>query len=318
MNEELNFAGKNGFTWWVGTVENRQDPLKLGRCRVRCFGWHSPNKNLAPTKDLPWAVSSIPINANNVYPPREGDMVFGFFLDGNNAQEPVMLGSFPGIPIAAADPQSAFSDPRLSSQLDVAPKKPNETEINYPRQLDEPTTSRLARNDDDYPSHINESKTNNRLSKVEPSSTYAAQYPYNNVYESESGHAMEFDDTRNNERVHIYHRSGSYLEYAANGDRTERANNNSFSVTVGNDSVYIVGNATVFIDGNLTATVGGNLTATVEGEVTATASKFKLIGDVEVTGSITASGTITDSGATLATHTHGGVQSGGSSTGVPN
>jgi len=129
---------------------------------------------------------------------------------------------------------------------------------------------------------------------------------------------MEFDDTRNNERVHIYHRSGSYLEYAANGDRTERANNNSFSVTVGNNSVYIVGNATVFIDGNLTATVGGNLTATVEGEVTATASKFKLIGDVEVTGSITASGTITDSGATLATHTHGGVQSGGSSTGVPN
>ena len=38
-------------------------------------------------------------------------------------------------------------------------------------------------------------------------------YPYNKVYESESGHAMEFDDTKDNERVHLYHRSGSYIEW---------------------------------------------------------------------------------------------------------
>ena len=37
QNEDSkDFAGKNGFIWWVGVVEDRQDPLKLGRCRVRC------------------------------------------------------------------------------------------------------------------------------------------------------------------------------------------------------------------------------------------------------------------------------------------
>ena len=39
------FAGKNGFIWWIGVVEDRVDPLKLGRCRVRCFGWHTEEKN---------------------------------------------------------------------------------------------------------------------------------------------------------------------------------------------------------------------------------------------------------------------------------
>jgi hypothetical protein len=48
----------------------------------------------------------------NVYTPREGDMVFGFFLDGENAQEPVMLGMFPSIPMKAAKPQQSFNDPR--------------------------------------------------------------------------------------------------------------------------------------------------------------------------------------------------------------
>ena len=36
-----NFIGKDGFNWWVGVVENRMDPLKLGRCQVRIFGYHT-------------------------------------------------------------------------------------------------------------------------------------------------------------------------------------------------------------------------------------------------------------------------------------
>jgi hypothetical protein len=90
----------------------------------------------------------------NVYTPREGDMVFGFFLDGENAQEPVMLGMFPGIPMKAANRQEGFNDPREPNELAEAPVKPYENAINYPRKIDEPTTSRLARNDTKYPSEI--------------------------------------------------------------------------------------------------------------------------------------------------------------------
>jgi len=265
MEMKKNFAGKDGFIWWTGIVENRQDPLKLGRCRVRCLGWHSPNKMELPTNLLPWAIPNIPVNTNVVYTPKEGDMVFGFFLDGENAQQPVMLGSFPSIPLKAANAQEAFNDPRTGSELSSAPVKPTESATNYPRKLDEPTTSRLARNDADYPSEIVTAKKSKKASKVEPNPYYNAKYPYNNVYESESGHALEFDDTKGAERVHVYHRSGSYVEWGPEGDRAERIQRNKFEVVVGNEQVYVKGDVTVYVDGNVNMEVGGNFKVDIGG-----------------------------------------------------
>jgi hypothetical protein len=93
-----NFAGKNGFIWWVGVVESRVDPLALGRCQVRIIGWHSINKQLVPTEDLPWAHPMYPLNNSKSFSsPRINDWVVGFFLDGENAQQPVMMGVIPGI-----------------------------------------------------------------------------------------------------------------------------------------------------------------------------------------------------------------------------
>jgi len=266
-NEESNdFAGKAGFIWWVGVVEDRQDPLKLGRLRVRCVGWHAENKMHLPTDALPWSMPMMPLNNSNPHPPKEGDMVFGFFADGENGQSPIVMGIFPAIPLKEGNAQEAFSDGRDTGQLSTAPVKPNESPTLYPRQLDEPTTSRLARNETDFPSPINQSKAANKASKVEPDSYYNAVYPYNNVYESESGHALEFDDTKGAERVHLYHRSGSYVEYGPQGDRSERIQKDKFTVVIGNDSVYVQGDVKVFIDGNATLEIGGNMSATVGGD----------------------------------------------------
>ena len=49
--------GEEGFVWWHGVVEDINDPLKLGRCRVRCVGWNTANKAKQKTSDLPWAPS---------------------------------------------------------------------------------------------------------------------------------------------------------------------------------------------------------------------------------------------------------------------
>ena len=38
------FMGRDGFIWFAGVVEDRNDPLKLGRCRVRCLGYHTEDK----------------------------------------------------------------------------------------------------------------------------------------------------------------------------------------------------------------------------------------------------------------------------------
>jgi hypothetical protein len=263
--DSKDFSGKNGFTWFIGTVEDRKDPLKLGRCRVRCIGWHNENKTAVPTSALPWAQPAYPCNDSNPYGIKEGDMVFGFFFDGEAAQEPVMLGVIPNIPLRAANPQEGFHDPRTAAELSKAPIKPGDDEIPYPRKLDEPTTSRLARNDPDFPSKINQDKAAKKLSKVEPDSYYEAEYPYNNVYESESGHALEFDDTRGKERIHLYHRNGSYIEMAANGDRAERIQKNKFTVVVGDEEVYVQGDVRVYVDGNVTMEVGGNFKSTIGG-----------------------------------------------------
>ena len=44
-----------GFVWFLGVVEDRDDPIQLGRVRVRCYGYHTDDKSESPTKDLPFA-----------------------------------------------------------------------------------------------------------------------------------------------------------------------------------------------------------------------------------------------------------------------
>lgn len=92
-----NFLGKDAFVWWIGQVEDRNDPLGVGRCRVRIFGWHSDNVNELPTEELPWSQPLLPITAPNTFgKPKIGDWIFGFFLDSASGQAPVMIGILPG------------------------------------------------------------------------------------------------------------------------------------------------------------------------------------------------------------------------------
>ena len=70
-----NFIGQDGFVWWIGVVEDINDPLTLGRCKVRCFGYHPAKAtNQVPTEDLPWALTIHPLNTPNLYAtPRVGE-----------------------------------------------------------------------------------------------------------------------------------------------------------------------------------------------------------------------------------------------------
>lgn len=99
-----NFLGRSGFVWWVGVIETRTDPLGLGRCQVRIFGYHgdftdenSTSREDIPTEDLPWAMPLYPLNNSKSFSaPRIGEWVVGFFFDGESAQFPVMMGVLPG------------------------------------------------------------------------------------------------------------------------------------------------------------------------------------------------------------------------------
>jgi len=252
-----NFIGLEGFIWWIGVVEDRQDPEQLGRVRVRCFGFHSDDKSLIPTDSLPWAHPILPINAPNVYTPKEGDMVFGFFVDGTNAQNPAILGIFPGKPEEKPKYERGFSDP--GNTLSGRPKKPDDDSDKYPKSkyLKEPTLNRLSRGKVD--STIIATRKKNLKKNVksaggvnwsEPAPSFKPKYPYNNALESESGHALEFDDTPGNERVHLAHRKGAYMEYDKDGSKIQRVQKDNYSVIMGDDFIYIKGKAAITVDGN--------------------------------------------------------------------
>jgi hypothetical protein len=92
------FYGRKQFIWWNGVIEDVQDPLKLGRVRVRIIGIHSQDKTQVPTSSLPWSQSCrSPIGSNTTSGPRPGDWAFGFFQDGDQAQIPIVLGIHVGI-----------------------------------------------------------------------------------------------------------------------------------------------------------------------------------------------------------------------------
>lgn len=95
----------NNLIWWTGVVESRDDPEKLGRCKVRIFGYHTDDLTVLPTKNLPWAIPMQPVTSaatsgvgSTPVGLVTGSWVIGFFLDGKEAQRPVIMGTIAGKP----------------------------------------------------------------------------------------------------------------------------------------------------------------------------------------------------------------------------
>ena len=158
--------------WFIGVVEDRTDPLKSGRCKVRCLGFHQQNTSELPTENLPWAQLLIPTNSqNDVKPPKEGSWVLGFFKDGSKCQEPMIISLIPGIPTVASEdvpknkgfydkgedkgerpfPPENFEYKTDGSKVKITEGKadhyPPKKEGYLKQSIDEPDTPRVSRND---------------------------------------------------------------------------------------------------------------------------------------------------------------------------
>jgi len=339
----------------------------IGRCRVRILGWHTADKAELPTDNLPWAQVLMPITSASQtgvgyapVGPVEGTWVMGFYRDGELAQEPVMVGTLPGVPEKFAKINTGFNDPRLDTDdtdlnsvssttglggkgtptnLTSFPYPPKsisivtggEAEISsytdeerkaftsqslYPRELDVPTTSKYARGEGDSSSSAttdgiiafkNKNLSNRTIVSTfspstflipkgesitafagksiegtkdylssddyasltsigevkqikQPPSAYAAVYPYNHVYESESGHLIEMDDTPGKERLHWYHRSGTFTEFHPKGIRVDKTNAHRYNMVSGNQETIMGGQEIKSISSDSTTKVGGKLT----------------------------------------------------------
>ena len=138
----ISYQGKTGFIWFTGVVEDRNDPLFLNRVRVRVHGAHSYDKQNIATTDLPWSEVMMPTTSPSLsglgtttHGLVEGSTVMGFYRDYLNMQDPVIIGSFVGIPQEyyrideqiddkgnrkfqqiARTTTEGFNDPRLDSE----------------------------------------------------------------------------------------------------------------------------------------------------------------------------------------------------------
>jgi len=271
--------GMDGFVWFTAVVEDRNDPAKLGRVRVRCLGLHTENKYNIPTSALPWAHVMHPVTDPSMQgmgmTPSfliEGAWVVGFFRDAVEMQQPVVMGSLPGynqLPDDIGDDTSTeglkkyreehtnrgFNDPNF-----VYPQYPNEKSGHT---LGESDVNRLARGDNNFMHKMLEEKrlASENFNGVQTSqsgnfempyenTTNYSTYPYNHVFESESGHIKEYDDTPNEERIHEYHRAGTYYEVDAGGNKIVHVVGDNYEFIAGSNFVNVKGNVNLTIDGN--------------------------------------------------------------------
>ena len=221
-----------------------------------------------------------------------------------------------GAPVAEPPADSDFNVPGPSQKsletgsFNTGFRDPNGK---YPLKdyIGEPDTNRLARGV--IEGTVVETKDSTRVRAVpkalgqgewdQPQAPYGAKYPFNKVFESESGHVMEFDDTPGQERIHTYHRSGTFQEVDPNGTMVNYIVGDNFilmerngcisvkgecNITVdGNTNIYARTDANIQVDQNATVQVGNNLSIGVATDTTLAVGgdlKIRAVGDISLDG----------------------------------
>jgi len=269
--------------WFTGVVEDRSDPLELGRVRVRIFGLHTDDTTKISTSDLPWANVMMPCNSASVsgigITPTglvEGSWVVGFFSDGENAQDPIIMGSLPGKSTQALDELKAFKDP-----LGKYPLWFNETDVSRNARSSWKTTpaystrytTRLTGVETATPPKLDTTQSDKSASEYtrktwdepEPRDGISGLYPYVHTYESELGILKEYDDTPNGARIHEYHPSGSFYEIYPDGKRSFKVTGDNYEVIIGSENILVRGSRNVTIEGDAKHLIKGDYTVEVMG-----------------------------------------------------
>jgi hypothetical protein len=100
----------------------------------------------------------------------------------------------------------------------------------------------------------------------QPESPYKGEYPYNKVTQTESGHIIEMDDTPGAERIHLYHKSGTFVEIDVNGSVVMRTKGSKYEIIDRNGKIAIRGSADISVNGVCNIFVGNDANIEVEGD----------------------------------------------------
>lgn len=273
---------------FFGVVEDVQDPLQIGRMKVRAHNVHTPNAVELPTDILPWMTpvvnNSIGVDGfgDSATGYEVGSTVFGMFLD-DMFSTGVILGSIAGTNSKGHD----TDDLARGIQSDTVIKQRSNTRT--------------------------DASGANGSTWTEPESSYAAKYPDNRVFKSKSGHIMEFDDTSGAERIHIFHKNGSFIEIQ-NDATVIKLKGSKYLIVEDNEFVRVGGDLDLVVDESIRVKAKDMY---VESPLTIFDGNVFVTKDISVVGVSRAKDHIS-SGVSGKTHTHGGIMPGPASTAVPN
>jgi len=245
------FGGEGTFYWFYAEVVNVNDPDKLGQCQIRIDGFHDQFSD----EELPWAMPLLPITSASYQTPELGEV--------GTSPTGILVGSFA---------YGFFADGSASKIPIIFGTQPAIKEGDI-KNHDVP---QLAR-------EVNTWKSK-PLMGPEPETTYGSKYPYNKVTRTQSGHTIEIDDTPNAERIHLYHKSGTYVEISADGRTVTKVAGDNYTILAKNDEMYVQGDVKITVKGNVNMQIDGNLDTKIngsckiesEGEMTLKASKINL------------------------------------------
>ena len=137
--------GAQGNRLWIGQVEcdgaktiteeKCVDYQESNRVKVRIMGYHTRSRDTLPSLDLPWATVLMPttesitrFGSGATHGLENGMWVLGTFMDGESAQQPLVMGS-----IGIVDKrQDTYEDrvKRTAGNNDLASSRPDTTENN--------------------------------------------------------------------------------------------------------------------------------------------------------------------------------------------
>jgi len=304
MFEGNNFINNN-FYWFTGVIEDINDPLEMGRVRVRCYGYHTDDKNEGtgiPTGALPWSHVMMPVtsascsgigeSATGLLP---GSWVVGFFRDGDACQDPLVIGTLPSKTPNPIDRTKGFCDPnpagnpRDANYIDNPKGSTMEYRVSaaYQKKHELRSKTKYATPDNDSPSGVptaippgtetlkvqypDVSGKPDKFFEVktfiqpEQKDICRPEYPNCHTKETKSGHTIELDDTRGVERTLHYHKSGTFDETDSTGTKTTVVVGDGYEVYFKDKSVNVKGNCNLTINGEVRTLVKGDYYLEVEG-----------------------------------------------------
>jgi hypothetical protein len=269
----------NDIKWFTGVVEDNNDPQQRGRVKVRAIGYHTPDSEEIPTSGLPWATPLMPVtsasmsgigtSATGLLP---GSWVMGFFRDGDECQDPIVIGSIPGNstqgPVGStfADPSGTYPKRNGVDTPEMGTARyTNSSGYSMSSQTDHQTIETAVPPTLKSIDHTTKEPKRGSWTPPSTADTVKPRYPYNNVTRTVSGHVIEVDDTPGSERISELHCSGTMRQIDAGGNSTTTIVGSTYKIVAKDDNVFIQGACNLTIAGSCKTLIRGSYDLEVEG-----------------------------------------------------